>query len=443
MSINLKDSNYKIKKQLSNLQPFDIARIVEKYDFKDQKRIFQLLNLNKYAKVFIELKEDVQLDYFDEISLNEKKQLLNNIEIDDLKDFIEQFKPKKQEQILQLIKPAKRHDVKKLLIYDEEEAASIMTTEFIKINEDLSIKEATNYVFQNSSDNDFIDIIYVTDENNTLKSAIHLKDLIIARKSDSLSSIAITDYHFVYSHQSVDEAIEIIKNYDLESLPVIDYDNKILGIITADDILDELVLQREEDYLKLANINFDDEDNIRKRTFSRLPWLLIVAFMNLVVASILLFFEKTIETVTVLVLFQPMILGMAGNIGTQSMAVTLLRISDDYFEEKGNSKKHIFKEIMIGIINSIIIAIIGFVVSMSFLYIVKNTDQKPYIIGAIVGVSLLLALIVSSTLGVLVPLFAHKKGINAGNATGPVLSTVNDFVALCVYFLIATIILVH
>lgn len=446
-NIDYKNINTNTKKYLQSVQPFDIAEYIQNIDFEYQYKIMMLLPRIKQSKVFTEMIFDYQDDYYNHLDKNHKKYLLDNMQIDELKEFIKNYPIDIHDSILNLLKKEKSIIVKKLLIYEEDRSASMMTTEFIKLKSDMTITEATSHVFKDSKENDFINTLYLVENDSVLIGVIELKDLIAARKNDNLLKIANKDFNYINPHKPIYDAIDIIRDYDIESLPVLDYDNKILGVITADDILDEIILKKEREYKQLANVgNITFDDTILKRTIYRLPWLFIVVVINLITAHILLSFGHTIETISALVLFQPLVLGMSGNIATQSVAVTILKISDKYFDSSKKIKKHILSEFITSLIIAITIAIFGFLVSSLFLHLFPNNptsyNNKPMMIGLVVGISLFIPMLISSLLGALVPIIVSKKGLNASNATGPLLSTLSDFIALIFYFLTATLILI-
>jgi len=310
----------------------------------------------------------------------------------------------------------------------------------LTISEDLPVKEATNYIVKSSKEQDYIDTIFVVNSDKELVGFIDLKQLIMTRGNKIISDIMEDDFQFVYELDSIEKAIETIKDYDRNSIPVLTPKHHIIGIITADDVFDEIVESSEEDYEKLALISdFDPSSSAVRRTVQRLPWLMIAVILNLVTASFLSIFEVTLVQVSALILFQPTILGMSGNIGTQSLAVTILGLHMKEIDSKKVPKKHIAKEMMIAIINSLTLAIIAFTYVTVFLTLVPTGSQTPFQISTIVFISVFSSMFIAGSMGVFVPLIFNHFGIDPSAASGPIMTTVNDVITLVIYFGVATI----
>lgn len=437
MSLN----DNQLKKQLSKMHAYDIANLIKDSSSDIQMRFIKLMSLSKMVDVFIELPNDVSRNYFNLLNENQKKQFLTGFEMDELKIFINSFDEDYQSYLISLLSQRKQATLKTLMSYDEEAIASIMTTEFLTINNNLSIKDATSFVIENVKDNDFIDDVFVIDSNNKFLGSISLKDLISARPSDSLESITYKTNNYLTLDDSIYQGFIKFKNYGKSVLPILNNELNIIGIITADDVLNEMILEHEEDIEKMMAVgNYDESSNAGIRAIQRLPWLLISVVLNLVIAVVLSVFERTLVEVIALILFQPMILGMAGNIGTQSIAVTILKINQDELEDKHLLNRHILKEIGIGFLNSIILGVAGFIVSLVVLSILNVGTQDPIMIGITIGISLFGGMFISAVAGVFIPVVLDKLKIDPAVASGPIISTLNDLFALLVYFGIATLI---
>lgn len=438
--ITLNDTQ--LKKKLAKMHPFDIAEILNDTSSDIQMRFISLMSLSKKIDVFIELPKEVARNYFSLLTENQKKQFLAGFEVDDLKTFITSFDELYQNYLKQLLSQKQRKALELILSYDEESIASIMTTEFLVIKNTLSIKEATSFVISNAKDNDFIDELYVVDEDNTLIGSISLKDLISARPNNTLEQITYNINKYLTTGDSIYQGFITFKNYGKNVLPVLDNDQKIVGIVTADDILNEMVEEYEDSIEKIVAVgNYEESSNAFVRSFQRLPWLLVSVVLNLVIASVLSIFEATLEQVVALILFQPMILGMAGNIGTQSIAVTILKINQDELEHSHLMKRHILKEIGIGIINSILVGIAGFILSYIVLSMITIGNTKPILVSTTIGLSLFGGMTISALFGVFIPVVLDKLKIDPAVASGPIISTINDLFALLVYFGLATLII--
>ena len=445
-----------IKTELKRYQPYDLALMYPNLSDKEKTILRQALDYKKVIKLFEELDDSYKLLLFNELpTIDRKKKLLDNLSLDELREFIILFNDRNI--IVSLLKRNKQIEIMKMLLYSDNLAGSIMSPEIMKIPNDISVKEATSLVIQNSHDNDFIDDIFVVDKNNKLYGIIALKDLIIARKEESINSIINKNIHYIYNDQVIFDAIKITKDYDLKSLPVISRDNQLLGVITADDILDEIYDEKVEDYQKLAQLsNYTKSSSGFKRAITRLPWLVIGIVLALMIANVVLVFEKVIETIAALFIFQSLVLDTCGNIGTQSLAITILKINANELFSAKEIRIHIIKELFVGLINAFLVGIYGFVIAFSFLnipYILDGNMQllkgiiSSHVIftvglGFVVFISLFIAMFISSILGVIVPIIAYKSKKDPANVSGPILTTINDIIGLLVYFAMAYLFLI-
>lgn len=314
---------------------------------------------------------------------------------------------------------------------------NIFSDNFITVRPDNDVKEAMNIVILDSKDETMIDNIYVVDKKNKLLGVVALKDLIIARSPTMMSQIMRKEIHSLKEDSSIDEAIDMIQKYDLEMIPILDYFGHLRGIFTAEDALDFLKETSLETYRNLASTKETKENpKAIDKVKSRLPWLLILLFLALFTSSILSSFEVTISSVIVLTYFQTMILDTSGNISTQALASTVINIS---MNPNLNYKKQLFKEVSIGLINSIITATLGFIVAYLFLSILSH-DQS-YQISMTVGLTLLLSLLIGTLTGSIIPIIFKKLNIDPSVASGPFMTTINDVFSLLIYLSLATYLL--
>jgi magnesium transporter len=314
---------------------------------------------------------------------------------------------------------------------------NILSDNFITVRPDNDVKEAMNIVILDSKDETMIDNIYVVDKKNKLLGIVALKDLIIARSPTMMSQIMRKEIHSLKEDSSIDEAIDMIQKYDLEMIPILDYFGHLRGIFTAEDALDFLKETSLETYRNLASTKETKENpKAIDKVKSRLPWLLILLFLALFTSSILSSFEVTISSVIVLTYFQTMILDTSGNISTQALASTVINIS---MNPNLNYKKQLFKEVSIGLINSIITATFGFIVAYLFLSILSH-DQS-YQISMTVGLTLLLSLLIGTLTGSIIPIIFKKLNIDPSVASGPFMATINDVFSLLIYLSLATYLL--
>ena len=419
--------------------PLDIARMIESADAIQQFEMLNQLPVDRLNDVFIELSDELALNYINSLSINKKKELLDALEMDEIRNLLDDVDSKEVQKILSLLNVAKRQKMIRMLAYDEDVAASIMNTDFIVIDEKTSIADATQNLIKSVKDSDFIDEIFVVDNNKNYVGSIELKKLISARKGDDIDKIIERNQTVIYEHDSIYSAIKKLRDYDDTVMPVVNEQQHLIGIITADDILDIMIEEYEEDVERYVAVgDYEEDSSAFVRTKQRLPWLLASIILNLVIAGLLSFFQATIEQITALILFQPMILGMAGNIGTQAISVTILGLHQNELNGDDDVKLHVRDEVMIGLLNSIAIGFLGFVIAFIFLFTVNMGNQDPFQLAFVVGTSLTGGMFVSALCGVFIPIFLEKMKVDPAIASGPIISTINDLFALLIYFAIAT-----
>lgn len=312
-----------------------------------------------------------------------------------------------------------------------------LSNNYITIKPDMDIKEAMHVLVLNSKDETMIEKLYVVDKKNKLLGVVDLKTLIIARSPNKIIDIMRKQYRFLTEDASIDEAIEIVQQYDLEMVPIVDLNGHLKGVFTAEDALDLLKESSLETYRNLASTsNTKPNPKALDKLKSRLPWLLILLFLGLFTSSILSANENIISSVLVLTYFQTMILDTSGNISTQALASTVINLSMD---SKLNLKKQLLKEISIGLINTMITAMFGFIVAYVTLSILKQ--PKPLEVSMVVGITLLVSLFIGTLTGSIIPLIFKKLNVDPSVASGPFMTTINDVFSLLIYLSLASYLL--
>jgi magnesium transporter len=440
-TINFKHTDEQLKKIFKPILAYDLALLYPNLDDDERKRMLSLIGLDKMTDMFVELDSDHQLDLLSHLEDQRKRSLFRNMQSDDLKEFMEDIDLTEREHLYQHLSKVKAKTLDLLLAYEEDTAASIMSTDFIAVRVSDTIKEATDKVIKESKEQDYIDTVFVLDQDDHMVGMIDLKDLIIARSNTALKNIMFDDFQFVYADESIEKAIQTVVDYDRNAIPVLDRDDHLVGIVTADDVFDEIIEASENDYQKMALISdHESSSSSWERSKKRLPWLMISVVLNLLIASFLSIFEATLAEVTALVLFQPLILGMAGNIGTQSLAVTILGIHKNELDSQNIPKDHVIKELFIGFFNSVLLALAAFVFVTTFLSFFPTHDQQlPYQLGLVVLFAIFASMFISALMGVLVPMIFHRFKQDPAAASGPIMTTINDLIALVIYFGIATL----
>ena len=378
-------------------------------------------------------------------NLQEAAKVLSLMEVDDAVDVLDEVDDATKKQVVDMLPEDAGNDIQMILSYEENEMGSRMTTNYIAIRRGIDIRQAMRELVSQAGENDNIGTVYVLDESDKYYGAIDLKDLIVARENDTLESIINTTYPFVTDHEKIEDCIDELVDYAEDSIPVLSETKELLGVITAQDVVEAVDDEMGEDYAKLAGLI--DEEDLRETTKEsmkkRLPWLIILLFLGMGVSSVVGAFEAVVAVLPIVMCFQSLILDMAGNVGTQSLAVTIRVLMDENLT--GKQKLHlVWKEMKVGFVNGLLLGSLAFVFIGIYIACFKhNAWLQAFLISGCVGVSLMVAMVISSLVGTLIPIFFHKIKIDPAVASGPLITTVNDLVAVVTYYGLAWLFLIQ
>ena len=378
-------------------------------------------------------------------NLQEAAKVRALMEVDDAVDVLDEVDDATKKQVVDMLPEDAGNDIQMILSYEEDEMGSRMTTNYIAIRRGIDIRQAMRELVSQAGENDNIGTVYVLDESDKYYGAIDLKDLIVARENDTLESIINTTYPFVTDHEKIEDCIDELVDYAEDSIPVLSETKELLGVITAQDVVEAVDDEMGEDYAKLAGLT--DEEDLRETTKEsmkkRLPWLIILLFLGMGVSSVVGAFEAVVAVLPIVMCFQSLILDMAGNVGTQSLAVTIRVLMDENLT--GKQKLHlVWKEMKVGFVNGLLLGSLAFVFIGIYIACFKhNAWLHAFLISGCVGVSLMVAMVISSLVGTLIPIFFHKIKIDPAVASGPLITTVNDLVAVVTYYGLAWLFLIQ
>ncbi len=433
-----------IRKKLEDYHENDIASVWEELTKEERIKFYQLLGNETISEIFTYLEDDVSR-YLEELGLENAADILESMDADDAVDILDEMEDEKSDRLIQLMDAESRHDINLIQSYEDDEIGSKMTTNFIVISRGLTIPGAMKELVAQAADNDNISTLYVIDENESFCGAIDLKDLIIARKYTALEDVITTSYPYVYAKESIDECIEDLKDYSEDSIPVLDNDKKILGVITAQDIVEVVDEEMGEDYAKLAGLTAEEDLNepLLESMKKRIPWLAVLLVLGMIVSAVVGVFEQVVSQLTIVVCFQSLILGMAGNAGTQSLAVTIRVLMDENLTG-GQKLRLMFKEMRVGAVNGFLLGLLSLVFIGCYIALVKGRGFGfGFAVSACIGFSLTIAMLISSITGTVIPMFFHKVKIDPAVASGPLITTVNDLVAVVTYYGMTWLLLIH
>lgn len=429
--------------KLNDYHANDIAQSLEYLTCAERLSLYEILGDEWVSEILAYVEEPKQ--YVDELGVEKLADIINEMDSDDAADLLEKIDDSVKEKLRPNLDDDVKADIQLINSYDEDEIGSLITTNYICISKILNIRSAMHELIKQAGDNDNISTIYVTDEKGKFSGAIDLKDLIIARQNDELDSIIIYSYPYLLANEKISDSIEKIKDYAEDSLPVLNNNNEIIGIITAQDVVEAVDDEMGEDYAKLAGLTAEEDLNetTKESIKKRLPWLVILLVLGMVVSSVVGAFEGVVAILPIVICFQSLILDMAGNVGTQSLAVTIRVLMDEELGAK-EKVKLVLKETKVGFSNGLLLGALAVAFLGLYVYLFKGYDvAHAFLISFCVGVSLLLAMIVSSLVGTLVPMFFKKIKVDPAVASGPLITTVNDLVAVVIYYGLAWLLLIN
>lgn len=428
-----------ISDRLANIHHADINNILQKSNKNIREKIYDSLDDKNLASVIAYL--DNPDEFLEEIETARVIRIFELMDTDDLNNIFEEINdPKLIDLYIETLSEEKKSKLTYTRTIKEDRVGRIISTNFLSVSADIDVKIAMKHLISESSEDKVIDPIFVT-KDDILIGTLDLKDLIIARSPILISEIMDDSPVSVDINASINDAITKIKNYNVNALPVLD-NNKLVGIITGDEAFELYSDSADTQYAKLGGVSREDLSDKRftTRLFERLPWLIGLLLLGIITTNLMDVYENVIQSITILVIFQIMILDMAGNVGTQSLAVTIQRlIKLDNKMENTEIKKHIGREILINFFNSIFLTLISFTISYIFIHFYGNGGFSTFKLAFTISISLGITLVISAFFGAMLPILFTKMKINPAVASGPLITTINDVVAILIYFNLAAL----
>ncbi len=418
------------------MHPYDQAQFYTSLSDEFRSVVYTYLSPEEMADLFenIEIDEEDYESLLAEMNPSYAADMLSNMYADDAADVLNEINDEQAVSYLTIMDDEAASEIQELLNYEESTAGSIMTTEFIAIEANETARSAMQILKREAPEAETIYYVFVTDQDKKLLGVLSLRTLIIADEDALIGDLMDDRVVSVPVSEDQEEVARKIRDYNFLAVPVVDFQNHLLGIITVDDIIDVMDEEASDDYSKLAGIS--DLDHVDKSPFSaakkRLPWLVILLFLGLLTASLIGRFEEILSQKAILAVFIPLIGGMAGNTGTQALAVAVRGIATGELEQESKWKL-VLREAGTGLI-------IGLTCGISIIFIVYFW-QGDLMLGLLVGISIFITLIVATLAGSIVPLLMHKMKIDPAVASGPFITTINDLISILIYFGLATLLM--
>ena len=430
----------KLRELLSEFPAADIAELF--LDIPDEKDplLFRILPKEIAADVFVEMDTDAQERLLYSFSDNELGEVLSELYMDDTVDIIEEMPANVVARILRLTTPEARKQINELLKYPEDSAGSVMTTEFVRLRKNMTVEDAFLAIRRVAIDKETVYTCYVTDDARHLEGVISVKTLLLSEPDALLSEIMEDNVVSAETHADREEVALMFNKYGFLALPVVDAENRLVGIITMDDALDVMYEEAEEDFAVMAAVTPTEEPYLRTGVFrifmSRIPWLLILMLSATFTGMIISGFENALAACVALTAFIPMLMGTGGNSGSQSSTTVIRGISLGEIEF-GDTLRVLFKELRVSVLCGICLAAATFgKVMLIDAYLMGNPQVTP-LVALVVSLTLLVTVVAAKLIGCLLPIIAKKVRLDPAVMASPFITTLVDAVSLLVYFAVA------
>ncbi|SES36392.1 magnesium transporter [Salipaludibacillus aurantiacus] len=427
----LKDNKKRaLQEIIEELHPYDLAELYKALPEKHHFKFLTFITSKDIADLMMELDADMQQEVLQKLGIEKSSKIMDIMDNDDLADLLSEISQEKLDEYLSAMEKDESRTVQQLMSYPPETAGGIMTNEFVWIRDYYTVREAVDKFKSFAEFTRNIYYLYVIDENKKLVGVVSYRDLLLADMNEKIYDIMFNRVISVATDTDQEDVAQLIQRYDFLAVPVVDDKNVLKGIVTVDDIIDVFIEEAQEDIEKLSasGKDIDFQTKAYVASYRRLPWLILLLFIGLISGGILDSFENTLEQVVALIFFMPMIAGMTGNTGTQSLAVVVRGLVTNETDRK-TILQLIWREFKVGIIIGVVCGILVFLVA---------TFWQSIMFGVVVGVSLLATLIIGTMAGTVIPLVLYRVGLDPAVASGPLITTLNDIFSLLIYFGIAT-----
>lgn len=431
----LNEKNYvKIKSIVKDLYPADLASLLETLSPRNITLLFRLLPKELAAETFTFMDSDTQMHLISGFSDKELREILDEIFVDDTVDIIEEMPANVVSRILKNTDAETRKQINAILDYPTDSAGSVMTTEYVYLHKNMTTKEALDWIRKVGVVKETIYTCYIT-ESRKLIGFVTILDLVTADEDATIESIMDSNVKFVYTHEDREDVAKKFSKYDFLAMPVVDNEERMVGIITFDDVLDVIAEENEEDFSKMAAMQPIEDSYFKTSVFThakkRIGWLLVLMLSATITGNLLTKYEEAFQAIPILVSFIPMLMSTGGNCGSQSSTTVIRGLATGEIQFK-DFFKAVFKEFRISLIISVILAITN---GLRIFIFYKNLQLSIVITLSIIG-----TVIIAEFIGCALPLIAKKVKLDPAIMATPLISTIVDTCSMLIYFQFATMI---
>lgn len=426
---------YEIRKELMEMNIVDIAQVLEEVDKHQLVRIFRILPKDIAAGVFSYFSTEAQQHIIEAITDNEIKDIVDELFLDDAVDFIEEMPANIVKKVLKNTDEHLRKQINQFLNYPDYSAGTIMTIEYVDLKKEMTVRDAIEHIKKTGVDKETINNCYVIDKNRKLEGVISIRKLILSDQKSIIKDIFNDDVIFCKTLDDQEYAAQLFKKYDLTTLPVVDNENRLVGIITVDDIVDIIEQENTEDIQKMAATLPSDEPYLKTGVFDlakhRIVWLLVLMISATLTQNIIGKFDDIIQSVVILASFIPMLMDTGGNAGSQSSSLIIRGLALGEITIK-DSLSVLWKEFRVSVVVGFLLALINF---LRIFYLVK----VEFAIALTVSLTLFFTVIIAKVVGGVLPIGAKLLKLDPAIMASPLITTVVDTFALIIYFSMATL----
>ena len=423
----------------------DVAIALEDFSDRELLEFYEKVDDEHMAQTLEQMDEDLAQRF---VALLDYKQLISifgYMSNDDIADILGEMPIYRRKDLLRMMKSKDNIEIQSLLLYGEDTAGGIMTTEYIAIRRDATIAQTIKKIKEIGPRTEVIDSIYVLNGRKELVGVADLREILSRDSDDTLRDIMDDNIISVSPEMDQEEVSQIVAKYDLKAVPVLNRKGSLLGIITVDDIIDVLVEEQTEDILRMggASASEDLDEPVFTSVKKRLPWLLVLLVLSMAISTLVGAFEEVVACLPILIAFQSLILDMAGNVGTQSLAVTIRSLTNEDLTSKEKFRL-VSKEGRVALTNGIILAFVALFGVGLYVYAFKVHDIKfAFAVSGCIGISLAIAMLISGVMGTAIPMFFKKIGVDPAVASGPLITTANDAAAVITYYGLSRALLIN
>lgn len=423
-----------IEGSLKDVNPVDITALLYEFSAEESKYTLGILPLDIRAAIIKDLDSDTRKTFLRIYSPEEISVLVNQLDSDDAADILNELPIKTSEEVLGGLEPELRGRVIDLLRYEENVAGGLMAKELIKVRANWTVVQCVEEIRKQAGAVEKFYTIFVVDEHDKLLGRVALQDLVISEASKRVADILETEVISVETYMPDSEVADVMKKYDLESVPVVNVHGQLVGRITIDDVVDVITEQAEEDRQLMSGITEDveEDDTVWKNTRARLPWLFIGILGGMLSARFMGLFEKELASITAIAFFVPLIQATGGNVGIQSSSVVVQSLASSGYVEEGLWSR-LMKVLFVALLNALFLSVVVFAGN----WLLFGNKKLSFV----VAIALFSVVVFASLVGTLTPLILDKFGINPAVASGPFITTINDLLGLTMYFLTVMILL--